>query len=136
MDNRIRIFIKIYRTGKSFDAFSCVVIGENGKIGRLSEAGLSDSRNSVHRITLEAIRHFLSSVSNSEENKGLKLVFYADNDQIAYEWNNEHMKEGAFSDATEDLDLYNSIIKLLCGKHLSMEIVGKDNVLSSMKRVV
>ena len=136
MENRIRVFIKTHRTGRSFDAFSCIVLGNNGKSAVISAEGLSDSDLSRHRITLEAIRRFLTNIDDSERNGEFRLVFYADNDEIAYEWNNEYLKEGSFAGSTEDQDLYKAIIKILNRKHLSMEVIGKDNVLSSMKNVI
>ena len=136
MKNRIRVFIKIHKSGKSFDAFSCIVLGNNGKSTMISAGGLAESGLSRHRITLEAIRRFLMNVDETDPGTEYRLVFYADNDEIAYEWSSEYLKEGTFADSTEDQDLYRAIIKILNKKHLSMEVIGKDNVLSSMKNVI
>ena len=136
MESKIRIFIKIHRTGKSYDAFSCVVMGENGRKGRIFETGLADAGMSRHRITLEAIHRFILNIKELKDCEGYRLVFYADNDEIAYEWNKEYLTEGSFSESTEDLDLYSLIIKQLKRKNLNMEVIGKDSFLSSMKNVV
>ena len=131
MDTKIRIFIKTYKTGKSFDSFSCVVMGDNGKRGKIFETGMNR-----HRITLEAIRRFIQSIKDTKDYEGYRLIFYADNDEIAYEWNKEHMTDGIFSESTEDLDLYNLIIRQLKRKNLTMEVIGKDSFLSSMRSIV
>jgi|P827metagenome_2_1110787.scaffolds.fasta_scaffold17777_2 hypothetical protein len=136
MDTKIRIFIKTYKTGKSFDSFSCVVMGDNGKRGKIFETGLAGTGMSRHRITLEAIRRFIQSIKDTKDHEGYRLIFYADNDEIAYEWNKEHMTDGTFSESTEDLDLYNLIIRQLKRKNLTMEVIGKDSFLSSMRSIV
>ena len=91
---------------------------------------------SRHRITLEAIRRFIQSIKDTKDHEGYRLIFYADNDEIAYEWNKEHMTDGTFSESTEDLDLYNLIIRQLKRKNLKMEVIGKDSFLSSMRSIV
>ena len=136
MDTKIRIFIKTYKPGKSFDSFSCVVMGDNGKRGKIFETGLAGTGMSRHRITLEAIRRFIQSIKDTKDHEGYRLIFYADNDEIAYEWNKEHMTDGTFSESTEDLDLYNLIIRQLKRKNLTMEVIGKDSFLSSMRSIV
>lgn len=136
MGDRIRVFIKIHRIGRSFDAFSCIILGSNGKSAVMSTKGLSESCISRHRIVLEAIRYFLEDIDGPYSDSGFRLVFYADNDEIAYEWTNEYLKEGVFADSTEDQDLYYAIIRLLDRKRLSMEVIGKDNILSLISKVI
>ena len=134
-DNRIRVFIRIERSDGAL-SFTCTTLGSNGRSSSLISMTDFDRKTSRHRIVLEAIRAYLSNIKPADDEKPYVLVFYAGNDEIACEWHQEYLKNGAFSSSTEDLDLYGKIIRLLDKTNVRMEIARRGNVLESIRRVL
>ena len=94
------------------------------------------SADTKHRTILEAIFRYLKNIDPSCNNCIYELVFYTDSNEIAYEWMREYKEEGRLSNSTPDLDLYEKIIKQIRKLGLTVNIVGKDNVLSLMNKVL
>ena len=135
MKNKIRIFIKTHRAGQEHVSFSCITLNSVDGSSSLSLSGLVSSANR-HRATLKIINSYLKNIDQNCKKNAYELVFYADNDEIAHEWMNEYKKEGCFSENTADQDLYDRIIKQAKKFGLTITIIGKDSVLSSISRVL
>ncbi|MBQ6148513.1 MAG: hypothetical protein IJI83_03090 [Oscillospiraceae bacterium] len=135
-NNKIRIFIKFHRSNRKINAFSCFILGANGETSTMLSAGTAAGDESQHRIALKAICAYLETIRDGAGEDRIIVVFYADNDEIAYEWNREYLEEGKFADSTEDVDLYRRIIRLQNRKKIRIEIRGKDNMLSGIGRLI
>ena len=135
MKNRIRIFIKTHKVSQGLDAFSCITVNSINGTSSLSLSGFV-SADTRHRTILEAIFRYLKNIDPSCNNCIYELVFYTDSNEIAYEWMREYKEEGCLSNSTPDLDLYEKIIKQIRKLGLTVNIVGKDSVLSLMNKVL
>ena len=135
-NNRIRVFIKTSKTGRYNYLLSCVTLGSNGASSTLYSQASYSKITSVHRVVLDAVDRYLSFVKPVSPELNCTLIFYTGNDEIAYEWNSEYIKEGAFSKGTKDADLYSKIIQRanLAGIHISF--VGNSSIISSIRKVV
>lgn len=115
--------------------FTCITFGQNGMSSSFFSMTAFDKKTSRHRILLEAIRSYLSNIEPLKHEGTYVLVFYTGNDEIAYEWHQEYLKEGSFASSTQDISLYEEIVRLLDRINVEMEVIGKNNVLNSVGKV-
>ena len=134
--NRIRIFIKVKRSGKFSYLFSCVTLGLNKTSSTLYSEVSYNRITTMHRILLDAVDRYLSFVEPVDPELNCILTFYTGSDEIAYEWNNEYIKEGSFGKDTQDIDLYSRIIRKKDMIGVAVDFVGNNNIFSSIRKVV
>lgn len=60
------------------------------------------------------------------------IYIYIENEQIVFEWNEEHKKDHAFCKSTRDQDLWQKLLYMAKRKRINIEIFGEKSVLTGI----
>ena len=130
MNTKIRVFIGIANQEKN-GAYTLSVFTDGGTMQippRWVNRPVTD-----HSLVLYGLLFFLETLIESKSRADLiDLVFYANNDDISYEWNTEHLEMHDFSIETADQDLWTRIIKLVSNNNIQLSIRGGSNPLAKI----
>lgn len=101
---------------------------ETGKVFSFpTKAAKSSNR---YEITLLALFDYLGTV-----NSGETIIYYANNDLLSFEWENEWKKEKKFSKQTKYPKLWENIAKRTVLKKIDLTIKGENTILSALNKL-
>lgn len=84
-----------------------------------------------HSIALASLAQFLEQVKENST-----VIFYSNDDILAFEWEIEYKKDKKFSPKTKDVELLNEVATLVEIKHIDLTIKGEDTVLSAFGKLM
>ena len=130
MKTKIRVFIGV-ALQENNGAYTLSVFTDGGMM-QMPPRWINRQVTS-HSLVLYGLIFFLETLIDSKA-KGdeVELVFYANNDDVAFEWNKEYIEMHEFSTETSDQDLWAKIIKLVSNNHISLSIRGSSNPLTKI----
>lgn len=129
----LRIFIGTHVTKNKKAVSTINVMDEQSNVLTLPAKQYVDNKATYHRIQLRTIYDFANEICNARIKDKIKLIFYLNDDFIAYEWNQEYKNENKISKETKDKDIYNELIRI--NKKIDIVIKGKEAILASMNRI-
>lgn len=90
---------------------------------------------SIHCILLCALIDALRKLSDSKlPSNPLFVTYYCDNRKIAFEWNEEYLKDHKFSSYYSDGKLWEEIAKICSEQQIELRIAKTDSVLNGIVR--
>lgn len=128
---QLRVFIGVFKTTE-YSSYAITVYGD-GVCMQMDPQIVSDSI-SKHRIILMGLIRFLNEISKTNFPGVLDIAYYAGDDSVAFEWNTEHLQDGYFAKSTQDVDLWNEIVKRSNNPKLELSILGKENILQKINK--
>ena len=127
----IRVFVGVHVT-KNHGAFAITAHTDNGSSSFSPE--LLKGKYTHRYITLYALYFFLQRLSKIIEGEQIRVVFYSNDDEVSFEWNEEYLT-GGFAKQTKNKDLWNDVINLVESNNIQLEIKGTENVLNSLNKL-
>ena len=85
---------------------------------------------SNHKVTLVAIRDVLKELA--ETKKEINVIYYSNDDLIAFEWEVQYKQDKFFTEKVEDVDIFKEIIKIIENNKISLTIYGNNTILEKM----
>lgn len=121
-----RVFLGI---GKSEQTFALTVRNDSTKSVKMLPAQHIES-DSLHSTILQSILFYLKVAKCNE-----RVIFYASNNLVSSEWENNWKVKHAFAKKTEDVNLWNEIVQIVKSKKIDLTIRGEESVLSALGKL-
>ncbi len=95
---------------------------------------LKDKANMLRTANLLALKQMIKALMDTTNDKVI-LYFYATDDTVAFEYNNEYLKEGEFKGQSKQIREWKNIIKLLDDSNIELHIKESNSCLSGMNKL-
>lgn len=117
----------------TYRAFLCA---ENGSRVVLPAKAfqLKDKATMLRTANLLALKQMIKALMDTTDDKVI-LYFYATDDTVAFEYNNEYLKEGEFKGQSKQIREWKNIIKLLDDSNIKLHIKESNSCLSGMNKL-
>lgn len=117
----------------TYRAFLC---GDNGSRVVLPAKSfqIKDKANMLRTANLLALKQMIKVLMDTTDDK-IILYFYPTDDTVAFEYNNEYLKEGEFNGQSKQIKEWKNIIKLLGNSNIKLHIKESNSCLSGMNKL-
>lgn len=110
------------------------IIFENGDVFKFStDVDARKCKDIVHYANLIALKHVLSQLADLKLDFTLK--FYPTDHKISFEYNDEFLHDGHFSNQTQDTDVWKEIIKIIHDAKIKLIIEENESYLTYINKV-
>ena len=76
-----------------------------------------------HRMLLKGL------ITIMEASKNVELIFYSNDNHLAFEWEREYKQDNQFSKGTKDIEQWNKVIELKKKNKIDLKVKGEEDVL-------
>lgn len=116
-------------------SYRAFLYSENGVRVALPSKSIQIKNDDIlHAANLYALKQIIKSLLDATKDRVI-LYFYTTDDTVAFEYNNEYLKEGHFHRQSKGLKEWNMIIKLINDSNIELHIKESKSCLTGLNKI-